>query len=58
MGTPRVSSSLDQMSRIQMSASIGGECAVQSRLEKINEATAAGLSPATTSTEAKFATFC
>jgi len=34
MGTPRASASLDQMRRMQMSASGGGECAVDSALKR------------------------
>jgi len=41
-----------------MSASVGGECAMQSRLEKIDDVTAAGLNPMTTTAEGKVATLC
>lgn len=41
-----------------MSASGGGECAVQSRLEKINDVSAAGISRATATKEGKVATVC
>jgi len=43
---------------MQMSASGGGECAVQSRLEKIDEVPAAGFNAATAATEGKAATLC
>ncbi len=41
-----------------MSASGGGECAVQSRLEKIDEVPAVGFIPATATMEGKAATLC
>ena len=41
---------------MQISASVGGECAVQSLLEKIDEAPVTGLSPAIATTEGKVAT--
>ena len=41
-----------------MSASGGGECAVQSRLEKVDEVSAAGPNPMTTTAEGKVATLC
>jgi hypothetical protein len=43
---------------MQMSASAGGECAVQSRLEKIGDVAKAGLSLATETTEGKVAMLC
>ena len=41
MGTPRASASLDQMRRIQISASGGGECATHSALNKTRNLVAA-----------------
>lgn len=41
-----------------MSARVGGECAVQSRLENTNEVSAVGISAETTITEGKVAMLC
>jgi len=41
-----------------MSVSIGGECAVQSRLEKTDEDSAAEIGPETATAEGKVATLC
>ena len=41
-----------------MSASIGGECPVQSRLEKINDVPAVGVSAESATTEGKVAMLC
>jgi len=36
MGTPRLLKAADQMSRMQINASVGGECALDSVLETAN----------------------
>jgi hypothetical protein len=41
-----------------MSASGGGECAVQSRLDKIVDVSAPGTNPTTATKEGKVATVC
>ncbi len=41
-----------------MSASVGGECAVQSRLEKTDEFPAAAHTPTNVTAEGKVAMFC
>ena len=58
MSTPRLSDSSDQMRRMQMSASGGGECAEQSRLEKIDDVSAAGLARTTAMAEGTVAMPC
>ena len=46
------------MRRMQMSANVGGECAVQSRLEKNDEIPATGRSPTNATAEGKVAMSC
>jgi len=58
MGTPRALTSVDQMRRMQVSASVGGECAVQSLLEKTREVLTTGSSPTNATEEGKVAMFC
>ena len=41
-----------------MSASVGGECAVQSRLKKTDEIRSEEINPATPTTEGKVAMLC
>jgi len=58
MGTPRASGSLDQMRRIQISASGGGECAVHCALETTCDAVAISTDKATAPVGDTVAMFC
>ena len=59
MGTPPASDSLDQMRRIQISASGGGECAIPSALEKTCDgAIARGVTSVTATVAGMALIFC
>jgi hypothetical protein len=58
MGTPRVSGSLDQMRRIQISAKGGGECAMHFTLETMRDSVANWTGNAKPIVAGTAATFC